>query len=153
MFDADLILDALPHRPPFRFLTSIETLESESSGRAIWHVTGTEAFLTGHFPGEPIVPGVLIVEALAQLSGLVGFYRGLNSPGDSTAPQNGRLAHVDVRFDDSVIPPAEIILMSRQARVFGALRQFEVEAAWKEKRVARGRLTLAVHAAATESER
>lgn len=154
MSDADQFLDALPHRPPFRFLTHVDELHPGQFGLAVWRVFGDEAFFAGHFPTQPIVPGVLIVEALAQLSGLVGYYRGPIEPGaavaTSPAPLQGKLAHVDVRFDDSVIPPAEIVLSSRQARVLGALRQFDVEARWQATFAARGRLTLAIMADAKE---
>lgn len=147
------ILDALPHRPPFRFLSEVLSLETGKSGEALWRVSEGESFLTGHFPGQPIVPGVLITEALAQLSGLVGFHveasKHAPAVGDA-AP--GKLAHVDVRFNESVTPPAAIVLKSRQIRVAGNLHQFDVEARWKETVVARGRLTLAGGLAPSESE-
>lgn len=141
------ILDALPHRPPFRFLTSVPILTPQESGEAIWRVDGTESFLDGHFPDRPIVPGVLIVEALAQLSGLVGFHhpatQGSASDRSDHAINGGKLAHVDVRFKTAVVPPAEVGLSSRMVRVVGSLYQFEVEARWANRIVARGRLTLA----------
>ena len=149
MTDTDFgILSALPHRPPFRFLSHVEQLDPGSSGEAVWNVTGTEAFLQGHFPGEPIVPGVLIGEALAQLSGLVGFSQDMSRDEASqrqppVAPQPGRLAHVELRFDEPVRPPACIRLRSRQTTALGALRLFNVEAHVEDRRVARGRLTLA----------
>jgi len=138
------ILDALPHRPPFRFLSEIVTLQAGESGEAVWRVTGTEPFFEGHFPRQPIVPGVLIAEALAQLSGLVGFYRGpKGTRGVGDDGGGGRLAHVDLRFKDAVMPPAEVALQARLVRTFGSLRQFEVTARCGQTVVAAGRLTLA----------
>ncbi len=145
------ILDALPHRPPFRFVSKVLDLQSERQGEAVWQVTGDEPFFEGHFPKTPIVPGVLITEALAQLSGLVAL------PGDGVAAaanaNAGRLAHVEVRFRDAVSPPAEIHLTSRMSQVFGQLRQFDVEARCRDERIATGKLTLALPGVGPEGER
>lgn len=122
----------LPHRDPFRFITAITALRPGESGEGAWELSGREPFFEGHFPGEPLVPGVLIAEALAQLSGLVG-------PGNAT---HGKLAHVDVRFDRPVSPPARIVLRSQLARAMGELEQFEVTALVNNLVVARGMLTL-----------
>jgi 3-hydroxyacyl-[acyl-carrier-protein] dehydratase len=64
-------LSFLPHGPEFRFLDRLTALEPGKSGRAEYKIRGDEPFLRGHFPGEPIFPGVLLVEAAAQLAGVV----------------------------------------------------------------------------------
>jgi 3-hydroxyacyl-[acyl-carrier-protein] dehydratase len=126
------LLQRLPHRDPFRFLSRITRIKAGESGEAVWSLSGSEPFFAGHFPGNPLVPGVLIAEAMAQLSGLVG----------PAAADEGKLVHVDVRFDRPVAPPAEIVLASRHLRTIGILQQFEVSAAIGQESVARGMLTL-----------
>jgi 3-hydroxyacyl-[acyl-carrier-protein] dehydratase len=64
-------LDLLPHGPEFRFVDQLLTLEPGKSGSGTYTVRGTENFLRGHFPGQPIFPGVLLLEAAAQLAGVV----------------------------------------------------------------------------------
>lgn len=71
--DANLqqALNSLPHGAEFRFVDRLTRLEPGQSGAGEYTVRGDEPFLRGHFPGEPIFPGVLLAEAAAQLAGVV----------------------------------------------------------------------------------
>jgi len=64
-------LARLPHGPEFRFIDRLVALDPGKSGVGEYTVRGDEPFLRGHFPGQPMVPGVLLVEAAAQLAGIV----------------------------------------------------------------------------------
>jgi 3-hydroxyacyl-[acyl-carrier-protein] dehydratase len=64
--NSDALVALLPHRPPFRFVDAVDELVPGERIVARWRVTGDEHFLPGHFPDNPIVPGVIQLEALAQ---------------------------------------------------------------------------------------
>lgn len=132
-------LASLPHGDPFRFISDVVEILPQERGRAAWIVRGDEDFFRGHFPDQPLVPGVLLLEAMAQLSGLIG----LHTPTQNGTTRAGRLVHADVRFEEPVQPPARVILESAVVRTLGALQQFEVSASVNGVRVARGTLTLA----------
>ena len=71
--DSERLIGLLPHRPPFRFVDAVRALTPGGQGdiTAVYRVTGDEAFLAGHFPGNPVFPGVLQIEALAQAGAIV----------------------------------------------------------------------------------
>jgi 3-hydroxyacyl-[acyl-carrier-protein] dehydratase len=69
--DLQRALKLLPHGAEFRFVDRLTSLNPGESGAGEYTVCGDEPFLRGHFPGEPIFPGVLLVEATAQLAGVV----------------------------------------------------------------------------------
>src|SRR6266851_3916209 len=107
-------LASLPHGPEFRFLDRLTALEPGKSGAGEYTVRGDEPFLHGHFPGQPLMPGVLLVEAAAQLAGVVA----------QSDPQLPRLAGLKLTALRNVkilgtARPGEVIHL--EARVTGRL--------------------------------
>lgn len=63
-------IEVLPHRFPFLFVDEITSVEPGVSASGTWHLTGDEWFFSGHFPGRPTLPGVLMCEAIAQMGAI-----------------------------------------------------------------------------------
>lgn len=76
MIDIKGIQELLPHRYPFLLVDRVINLEANKEAMGIKNVTINEPFFQGHFPGNPIMPGVLIIEALAQVGGVLAFGSG-----------------------------------------------------------------------------
>ncbi len=72
-YDVTKVMAVLPHRYPMLLVDRVEELVKDESIRAVKAVTMNEGFFQGHFPGRPIMPGVLIVEALAQAAGVLAM--------------------------------------------------------------------------------
>jgi 3-hydroxyacyl-[acyl-carrier-protein] dehydratase len=70
MSDLAAALQSLPHGPAFKFVDSISALDPGKSASGVYQLRGDEAFLAGHFPGQPILPAVIMVEAIAQVAGI-----------------------------------------------------------------------------------
>jgi len=120
------VLKYLPHREPFLFIDEVIDIDLGNSIHAIKKVLPEEDYLRGHFPGNPIMPGVIIIEALAQASGILGF-----KTMDKT-PQEGSLyvfAGVDnVRFRKRVRPGDILHLYSKVVNVKRGIWKFDVRA-------------------------
>jgi len=128
-------------------------LRDGEDGEAEWVVSGKEDFFRGHFKHDPIVPGVLLSEAAAQLSGLVAF-SGNGEFGDSASvPSNSfataRLARMDMKFIATVRPPATIRLRAKMIRRLGELMLFDILVQCEGQPVSTGEITLV---RATESK-
>jgi 3-hydroxyacyl-[acyl-carrier-protein] dehydratase len=113
-FDIHGILKLLPHRYPFLMVDRVLECRAGESIRALKNVTYNEPFFTGHFPHRPIMPGVIIIEALAQVTGLLAFLSADELPDDRT-----RFYFVGIdkaRFRKPVEPGDQLILESRFER-------------------------------------
>lgn len=134
MTPGDPVALGLPHRPPFIFVDTV--IELNPGELAVCRKTfdADEPFFRGHFPGNPLVPGVILTEALAQTAGLA-------------AGQAGRTFHLSaikgMKFLRPVRPLDEITLTAHKTAALGSLWQFEVVARVGETAVAEGVVMLA----------
>lgn len=83
-YDVNMIMSILPHRYPFLLVDRIVAFDGEKKMVGLKNVTINEPFFQGHFPGAPIMPGVLIIEAMAQVSGILLSHQ----PGNKPPPEN-----------------------------------------------------------------
>lgn len=135
----DPLIARLPQEPPFRFLDVVVRHDPPREAEAEKTFPPGDPIFAGHLPGEPIVPGVIVIEALAQLSGLVLAPRDLASGGRL----RGYLAGVSrLRFFRKVGPGETLRLHARLERRLGSAALFAVTARVGEERVAEGSITV-----------
>jgi 3-hydroxyacyl-[acyl-carrier-protein] dehydratase len=131
--DGDPIALGLPHRAPFIFVDAVLELQPGESATCRRTFAPDEAFFRGHFPDDPIVPGVILAEALAQTAGLAAGGGG----------RRFRLAAIKMmKFPAAARPAEEVLLRARWLGTVGTLWQFEVTARVGERTVAEGAVVL-----------
>ncbi len=123
MMDIHRILNQLPHRYPFLLVDRVLDIQKGKSIRALKNVTINEPFFEGHFPQRPVMPGVLMIEAMAQAAALLSFDAMDASPDKNTLYY---LAAVDgVRFKRPVEPGDQLILEAELVRMKAGIYKYK----------------------------
>jgi len=124
--DIDEIMRYLPHRHPFLLVDRVTLLEDGKLIRGIKNVTMNEPYFPGHFPGYPVMPGVLVIEALAQLASILAWRIAGRMPGDGALIF---FAGIDnARFRRQVRPGDQLLLESEVQRMVRGIGKFAVRA-------------------------
>jgi 3-hydroxyacyl-[acyl-carrier-protein] dehydratase len=124
--DVRRIFEMLPHRYPFLLVDRVTAFEPGKRLTAIKNVTFNEPYFQGHFPGNPVMPGVLILEALAQASGILVQ---LSAPSDPDSNPLYYLVKIDkARFSKIVRPGDQLVLEVEQKRMVMRMGQFICQA-------------------------
>lgn len=124
--DIARIMKLLPHRYPFLLIDRMYDLNGEESGVAVKNVTINEPFFPGHFPGRPLMPGVLILEALAQTAGILAFQTAGVYPDEKS--KFYFVGMDDVRFRKPVQPGDQLILIAEFQRAVRGIWKFSTRA-------------------------
>ena len=131
LMEKDEIKKYLPHREPFLFIDGVVEIIENETIHAKKLISEDEYFLEGHFPGNPIFPGVIIIEALGQASGILGFTTMKKTPEEGSIYV---LAGVDkVRFRRRVRPGDTIDLYSKVVREKRGIWKFDCKAELKNE--------------------
>ena len=141
MIEIEEIQDFLPHRYPSLLVDRVLELELGSYIKAYKNVTTNEPYFVGHFPGKQVMPGVLILEAMAQASGILGF-KTLNKK-----PEEGSMYYFvgadNVRFKHPAIPGDRIILESKAITNKRGIWKFDCLASVEDKIIAEAKILCA----------
>lgn len=131
-------LESLPHGEGFRFVDRLLSLEPGRSARGEYTIRGNEPFLAGHFPGRPLFPGVLLVEAAAQLAGIVAQ----SDPALAPLPGLKLTALRSIKILGTAGPGAVLQLEARLAGRLGNLVQAEVSVSVEGSLLLQGAIAL-----------
>ncbi len=132
--DINDIMSYLPHRYPFLLIDRVTECEVGERLVGIKNVSANEPFFNGHFPDYPVMPGVLILEAMAQAAGILGF-----KTNDSKPDENNVYLFVGIdkaRFRQQVVPGDQLRIEVTLDRVVRGMWQFSAEATVDGKRAA-----------------
>jgi 3-hydroxyacyl-[acyl-carrier-protein] dehydratase len=140
------ILRRLPHRHPLLLVDRVLECRPRTSIRALKNVTYNEPFFPGHFPGRPVMPGVLVLEALAQSAGILCFVTAGIFPDENTVFY---LVGIDkARFRRPVVPGDQLTLEAVVARVMRGIWCFKARALVGEQEVVSAEIMLALEGSA-----
>lgn len=124
--DIHWILKKLPHRYPFLLVDRVLEIDKGQRIKALKNVTTNEPFFTGHFPARPVMPGVLMLEALAQTAALLSFDAMDTEPGDDTVVY---FVGIDgARFKRPVEPGDQLLLEASIDRAKGGIYKYKTRA-------------------------
>lgn len=118
------LMKLLPHRYPFLLLDRIVDVDGDNSATGIKNVTYNEPHFQGHFPGQPVMPGVLIVEAMAQVAGAIS----LRAAGSDKPSLVYFLTIDDAKFRKPVVPGDRLEIKVRKIKKRGNIVRFACEA-------------------------
>ncbi len=151
VYDLEQVKGILPHRDPFLFVDCVTEFKIDKTATTERLIRPDEPQFAGHFPGHPIMPGVLVVDALAQTAGtLWGFsrYEHWHAEHGGTAPelppQIFYLATANVKFVNPCLPGDKLVMTAWADKNFGTLFTYDVEAIAGRKVICKGSLTLAM---------
>jgi len=134
LMDIHQILEHLPHRFPFVLVDRVLEIEPGKKIKAVKNVSINEPFFPGHFPHHPVMPGVLIVEALAQAAAILSFKTGNFMPSDDSVYY---FAGIDkARFKKPVSPGDQLILEVSIDRILKGIWKYNCSASVDGKLVA-----------------
>lgn len=126
IMDIHQILKRLPHRYPMLLVDRVRELEKNVRILTVKNVTINEPFFNGHFPHRPVMPGVLILEAMAQSAALLSFASAEIDPGDDTVVY---FAGIDsARFKRPVEPGDQLLIEASIDRVKGGIYKYKAQA-------------------------
>jgi 3-hydroxyacyl-[acyl-carrier-protein] dehydratase len=134
--EASQIMEYLPHRYPFLLIDRVLSMELEPEKRltATKNITINEPFFTGHFPGNPVFPGVLMIESMAQAAGMLAHLAA------ETEGRKGELYYLvkvdNARFNKIVVPGDQLFLEVVQKRIMRGMGSYHCMASVEGKRVA-----------------
>lgn len=142
--DINAILRQLPHRYPFLLVDRVLECRPGETIRALKNVTYNEPFFTGHFPHRPVMPGVMIIEALAQAAGILAFVTAGVIPDEST---KFYFVGIDkARFRKPVEPGDQLVLTAKLERSFKGIWRFSTTALVGDEEVAQAEMMVAPEA-------